>query len=92
MREISHTVQHLASRAMAILRIKWLFTTQLILNSIAVATSLIQSLEIAIVVFGMDFVRSAELPLIVLVFDFAGFSAFFFGFGFVFFGGHQFGD
>lgn len=84
-------MQNLASCTMAVLRIKGLFTTQLILDSSAVTAAFVQSLEIAIVFLGVDFVRSTEFPFVFLAFDFMGFRGLLCCV-FIFFRGRHFGE
>lgn len=57
-------MENLAGSAMAKLRIKWLLSTQLILDTAAMAASFVKGLEVLVV--GMDFVGSTEFPFVVL--------------------------
>ena len=57
-----HTVQFLACFAVAVFRIQWRFSAQLILHSTTVTATFVTDMEI-LVAF-MEFVRSASLPLV----------------------------
>lgn len=59
-----HTMQFLASGAMAVLRVQWLLPAQLILDLPTMAACLISHLEIRIVV--MDLVWCTVFPVILL--------------------------
>jgi len=63
------TVQNLTSRTVAILCIKRLLSTELILHSPTMTARFIQRLESVPILILVHLVRSTELPLIVLSFD-----------------------
>jgi hypothetical protein len=62
----ARTVQNLTSPTMAILGLKRLLSTQLILDSPTMTTAFVQGVETLF--FGLHFVRSAEFPFAVLTF------------------------
>ncbi len=60
----SRTVDLLASGAVAVLRVQWLLTAQLVPDLPAVTAALVADFEIGIV--ALDFVGSTEFPLVEL--------------------------